>query len=187
MPVSAFSSGRGRIESAPLSSPPMYCASAEGATGCGPRGFAAGASPFPLSTSTRPPVRSKPTSVGYHPVGTKPRKRLSPGRVMSTTATVLLSALATSSVEPSGETASAFGVEPGGAFGVRAMPMRSVGRREARSTTHTAFVCAQATNSLRPSFEKAIAFGCSPTAISPTGFRVRGSNTATRAPPQTVA
>ena len=36
---------------------------------------------------------------------------------MSTTATVLLSALATSSVSPSGESASAFGVVPGGAFG----------------------------------------------------------------------
>ena len=118
----------------------MYCAPSLGLTGCGPRGFAAGARPLPLSTSTRAPFASNATPVGYQPVGTKPRKRLSPGRVTSTTATVLLSALATSRVDPSGESARAFGVEPGGALGDSATPMRSVARRDARSTTQTAFV-----------------------------------------------
>ncbi len=118
----------------------MYWVPSLGPTGCGPRGFAAGARPLPLRTSTRSPFASKATPVGYQPVGTNPRKRLSPGRVTSTTATVLLSALATSRVDPSGESASAFGVEPGGAFGDSATPMRSVARREARSTTHTELV-----------------------------------------------
>ena len=44
------------------------------------------------------------TAVGYQPVGMNPSTSLVPGLVMSTTATVLLSALATSSRRPSGET-----------------------------------------------------------------------------------
>src|SRR5712691_7350936 len=43
------------------------------------------------------------TAVGYQPVGMKPLTALAPGRLTSTTATALLSALATSSVRPSGE------------------------------------------------------------------------------------
>ena len=127
------------------------------------------------------------TAVGYQPVGTKPWKRLSPGRVTSTTASVLLSAFATSSVRPSGDRASALGVDPGGALGESAMPIRSVTRREARSTAQTAFVFAQATNSVRPSFDSTIAFGCSPTGTSAITASVRGSSARTRAPPQTEA
>jgi hypothetical protein len=57
------------------------------------------------------------TAVGYHPTGTQPSTSLAPAFAMSTTATVLLSALATSSVSPSGDNASAFGVDPTGALG----------------------------------------------------------------------
>ena len=58
----------------------------------------------------------------------KPRTLLLPGAVTSTTATLLLSALATSSVLPSGDSASAFGVVPGGAFGKSATPICSTER-----------------------------------------------------------
>ena len=163
----------------------MYCASAFGETGVGPRGFAAAERPLPLRTRMLFPEGSKATPVGYQPVGMKPRKRLSPGRVTSTTATVLLSALATRRVAPSLERARAFGVEPGGAFGESATPICSTALRVARSTTHTAFVLAQATKRRFWSFENAIAFGCSPTAISASGRSVRGSRTATREAPQT--
>jgi hypothetical protein len=54
----------------------------------------------------------------------------------------------------------------------------------ARSTTQTAFVFAQATKSRAPSLESTIALGCSPTAISPFGASVTGSNASTFAPPQ---
>ena len=155
------------------------------AFGCGPRGLATGVRPLPESTSTFSASRSYATPVGYQPVGMKPRKRLSPGSATSTTATVLLSAFATSSVWPSGESASALGVEPGGALGESATPIRSTVWRVARSTTETALVLAQATKSRRASLEKAIAFGCSPTAISASGASVFGSSTSTFAPPQT--
>jgi hypothetical protein len=138
-----------------------------------------------LPLSTRIALSQKRTAVGYQPVGTKPWNRLSPARVTSTTATVLLSAFATSSVAPSGESASALGVAPGGAFGESAMAMRSATRRVARSIAHTAFVLAHATNSVRASLEKAIAFGCSPTVTSAVTASVRGSSASTRAPPQT--
>jgi hypothetical protein len=147
--------------------------------------LATGVRPLPESTRTFPPSRSKATPVGYQPVGMKPRKRLSPERVTSTTATVLLSAFATSSVWPSGESASAFGVEPGGARGESATAIFSAATRVATSTTQTAFVLAHATKRRRPSFENCIAFGCSPTRISSIGASVLGCSTAIFAPPQT--
>src|SRR5512139_1402778 len=122
----------------------MYWASTLEATGVGPRGLAAPERPLPLRRRMRSPAPVKATPVGYQPVGTKPRKRLSPGRVTSTTANVLLSAFATSRVAPSGERARAFGVEPGGAWGERATPIRSTALPLARSTTQTAFVFAHA-------------------------------------------
>ena len=70
---------------------------------------------LPARTNTFDPSRPNLTPVGYQPVGMKPRTRESPGREMSMTATALLSALAASSVFPSGETSSAFGVLPAGA------------------------------------------------------------------------
>ena len=144
----------------------MYCVPSLGPTGCGPRGLAAGASPFPLRIKISPSAAPKATAVGYQPVGMKPWKRLSPGRVTSTTATSLLSALATSRVEPFGESARALGVEPAGARGESATLICSLVRPVARSTTATAFVLAQATKSRVASFDRAIAFGCSPTVSS---------------------
>jgi hypothetical protein len=170
---------------APFRRPPMYCVPSDGAFGWGPRGLAAGARPLPLRTTTFRPVASKVTPVGYQPVGMKPSGRLSPGRRTSTAATALLSAFATRRVPPSAERARAFGVLPGGASGRRATPTCSTAFRAVRSTTHTAFVLAQATNRRRPSGERAIAFGCSPTTISPSGRRVRGSKRATREAPHT--
>jgi hypothetical protein len=73
--------------------------------------------PLPLRTKMRLPSRLNWTAVGYHPVGMKPFTTLAPGRLTSTTATALLSALATSRVSPSGERPSPFGVLPAGAFG----------------------------------------------------------------------
>src|SRR6266568_5113062 len=110
------------------------------------------------------PSRLNWTAVGYQPVGMKPFTALAPGRPTSTTATALLSALATSSVLPSGERPRAFGVLPAGAPGCSATETCSFAVREARSTTHTAFVLAHATNNRAPSFDSAIALGCSPTA-----------------------
>ncbi len=99
-------------------------------------------------------------------------------------ATVLLSALATSSVSPSADTARLFGVVPTGALGYSATGNLLPCGRVARSITQTAFVFAHATNRRRPSLENANAFGCSPTGNSPAGSRVTASNARTRAPPQ---
>ena len=116
----------------------------------------------------------------------KPRDAARPGVVTSTTATVLLSALATSSVLPSGESASAFGVDPGGACGKSATPICSTARRAWRDrSTQTAFVLAHATNRRAPSLDSSIAFGCSPTCDRSPWLRAwPASNSRTLAPPQ---
>ncbi len=84
----------------------MYCASPPGVVriGCRKRGFAADDSPFPLNTKTFLPSPLNIAAVGYQPVGMKPATSLAPGLLMSTTATVLLSALATSRRLSSGDT-----------------------------------------------------------------------------------
>src|SRR5437899_5071388 len=107
----------------------------------------------------RRPSRLNCAAVGYQPVGMKPFTTLVPGRLTSTTATALLSALATSSVLPSGERPRELGVLPAGACGCSATETCSRAVREARATTQTAFVFAQATNSGEPSLGKAIALG----------------------------
>ena len=150
----------------------------------GPRGLGSDASPLPLSTRIRLPSGANSTPVGYQPVGMKPSTSLRPGVSTSTTATVLLSAFATSSVPPSGDSASAFGVLPTGAFGYSATEICSFAVPDARSTTHTALVFAQATNSRLPSAERSIAFGCPPTSNSAVCFRVTGSKARTFPPPQ---
>ena len=61
------------------------------------------------------------TAVGYQPVGMKPLTWLRLGVATSITAMLLLSALATKSVLPSGAMASASGVLPSGARGKRAV------------------------------------------------------------------
>ncbi len=107
------------------------------------------------------------------------------GSLTFTTATALLSALATSSVRPSGERPRPFGVAPGGAFGNNATEICSFAVLEATSTTQTLFVFAQATNRRAPSFERTMALGCSPTAISPRFSSVAASKARIFAPPQT--
>jgi hypothetical protein len=93
-------------------------------------GLATGVSPLPDRTSTFAPAGSNATPVGYQPVGMKPRKRLSPGCATSTTAT---RCCRRSRPEASRRraSASAFGVDPGGAFGESAVPMQD--RRQQRS------------------------------------------------------
>jgi hypothetical protein len=112
-----------------------------------------------------------------------PSAALRPGRETSTAATVLLSAFATSSVLPSADSATAFGVEPGGAFGKSDVPICSTARRAATSIAQTAFVFAHATKRRAPSGDSAIALGCSPVATSPPGSSVSASKSRTRAPP----
>src|SRR5215475_5547372 len=90
------------------------------------------------------------TPVGYQPVGINPATRPAPGFDTSTTATLLLSAFATSSLLPSGESASALGVDPGGACGNNATEICSTAFISHGSIAYTAFVFAQATNN-RPS------------------------------------
>src|SRR3954469_4895906 len=163
--------------------PPLYCASIRAPPGCGPRGLAAPVSPLPSSTNSREPSRSNSTVVGYQPTGIHPCTTLAPGFAISATATVLLSALATSSVRPLGEIATLFGVEPTGASTPRATEICSVATRFWRSITQTALVFAHATKSRRPSLLAAIALGCSPTAISPVVSSDQGSRIITLAPP----
>ncbi len=70
---------------------------------------------------------------------------LRPGAAMSMTATLLLSALATKSVLPSGATASASGVLPSGALGKSAVWIVSVTIPRRVSITETQLLEAQAT------------------------------------------
>src|SRR5688572_23529099 len=73
--------------------------------------------PFPLATrSVRLSVLTA-TAVGYQPVGTKPSTREVAGSEMSTPIALLLSALTTNSVLPSGEMATPLGVLPSGEEG----------------------------------------------------------------------
>ena len=102
---------------------------------------------------------------------------------MSIIATVLLSALATARVSPSGDTASAFGVVPGGASGKGETPICSRAIKPAVSSTHTLLVLAQATNRRWPSFDSAIALGWPPTSTSPVTASVVASSASTLAPP----
>jgi hypothetical protein len=113
----------------------VYWPSSRAPPGCGPRTFASLVMPFPFRTKNFDPSRENMTAVGYHPTGTHPSTSLPPGFSMSTTATVLLSALATSSVSPSGDNASALGVEATGAFGYNATEICSCAVRVATSTT----------------------------------------------------
>src|SRR5262245_35479387 len=96
---------------------PVYWPSMRAPPGCGPRGLAALVRPLPASTKNRAPARSNATLVGYHPEGTQPSTSLAPGFSTSTIATVLLSALATRSVVPSGDSDRLFGVVPTGESG----------------------------------------------------------------------
>src|SRR5258706_4298285 len=113
------------------------------------------------------------TAEGYHPVGINPATRLAPRLDTSITQSALLSALATYSVSPSGESARAFGVLPAGALGVREHLMVSTCRREVASRTVTSSELPQLTNS-RPSLESARSFGWSPIVIRSATFGSAG-------------
>src|SRR6266542_2144493 len=91
--------------------------SAQGSPGCGPRGFASDVRPLPERTKMFLPSEENCAAVGYQPAGMNPLTRLASGSLTSTTATSLLSALATRRVRPSGESPSPLGVEPAGASG----------------------------------------------------------------------
>src|SRR5215207_9119050 len=187
MRASAAALGTGITDSEPWNIEPLYWPSMRAPPGWGPRGFAAPVSPLPLSTNMRDASRSNSTPVGYQPTGIHPRTTVAFGVETSATVTVLLSALATSSVRPSGESARPLGVEPTGAWIPSATEICSEGVRLARSTAHTALVFAQATNRRAPSRLSAIALGCSPTGIGPKasfGASVEGSSRTTLAPPQ---
>src|SRR5262249_9633543 len=106
--LSCFSSGTGTIESEPLIVVPMYGYGNSRLAICLPSSFSFfsnsslvysgfGFDWFPLPTPTRMVLLSgvTATAVGYQPVGMKPLTMLSLGFSMSTTATQLLSALAT--------------------------------------------------------------------------------------------
>ncbi len=113
-----------------------------------------------------------------------PSTSLLPGLATSTTATVLLSALATSRRLSSGERLTWFGVDPGGACGNIDTEICSAARPASRSIAQTALVLAQATKRRLPSRVSAIALGCSPTTISPRGSNDHASSFNTFAPPQ---
>ena len=139
-------------------------------------------SPLPLTTKIAP-SGANPAAVGYQPVGMKPRETEAPGRDTSNTASVLLSALATSSVLPSALSASPFGVDPAGMFGNIAVSRRSVTRSFLVSITSTRLVFAHATKRREPSFESTMWFGCGSvesTRIWPS----RRRTSATALPPQ---
>src|SRR4029079_6379528 len=107
-------------------------------------------SPLPSSTKRRVPSRSNSTPVGYHPTGIQPWTGAATGFETSARVTVLLSALATASVRPSGDSATPFGVEPTGASVPSATEICSTAFRVATSTTQTALVFAHATNTRVP-------------------------------------
>src|SRR2546423_6217795 len=81
-------------------------------------------SPLLLATNSIFPLET--TEEGYQPVGTKPTTRETFASAISTTATLLLSALAMKSAFPSGETATPSGVEPSGLLGYKLVEMISI-------------------------------------------------------------
>ena len=125
------------------------------------RDSAHGASPLPLRMKICWPSRLKIAPVGYQPVGMNPLTTLRAPLLTSTTATALLSALATSSVLPSGDSASELGVDVRGASGKRLIEICSMALPETVSNDQTDESPAQATNSRLPSLDSTSAFGCS--------------------------
>src|SRR5439155_21425263 len=119
----------------------------------------AGLRPFPFNTKICLPSRLNIAPVGYQPVGMKPCTKLSELLLISTTATVFVSAFATSSVCPSGENASELGVAVGGACGKRLIEICSMASHEPVSNTQTAAVLLDATNRRLPSGDNASALG----------------------------
>src|SRR5713226_5858181 len=131
---------------------------------------ATGINPLPLRTRISLPSRENTAPVGYHPTGMKPSKKLLAPLLMSTTATALISAFATSIDRPSGEIATELGVDVGGASGNRFVEICSIGSPENVSSTQTAALLPHATNSRLASADSAMALGCSPVIIMLTGI-----------------
>src|SRR5215472_13071368 len=145
--------------------------------GLGP--FTLGPAPRPLAFSTNSvrPLGETARPVGYHAVGIMPRTR--PPRAPSSrsswprseiASTSLLPALATNSVRPSGETASAFGLLPSAAPAYGARSNVRVTALVAVLTTETVSLSPFATNSSRLS-----RLGLASTALGwvPTGMCAR--------------
>src|SRR5262245_3283645 len=101
--------------------------------------------PLLLATMMRLPSGEVATKEGYQPVGRKPSGLLFPRSSTSITATELLSALATYSVLPSGDSARDTGVLPAGAFGPNAVLITSRRWPVLRSNEITLFVWPQDT------------------------------------------
>ncbi len=91
------------------------------------------------------PSRATRTEVGYQPTGMKPSGALAPGSLTLTTARLLVLALATNSIDSSGESASELGVLPEGALGSMAVPIVSIGLPASVSITVTVLRLALAT------------------------------------------
>src|SRR5437762_11901155 len=125
-----------------------------------PSGFAPDPAPLPFATYSARPSGGTATAVGYQLTGPSPATRI---RVVSrrTTATALLPAIATYRVFPSGDSASALGSLPVGAWGSSATVSCSTTAPCARSTRAMPFAPARATNSWPP--RSASADGCGPT------------------------
>ncbi len=80
-------------------------------------GFAALDIPLPERIMICRPSRVNTAPVGYQPVGMKPSTNARAELLTSIDATVFVSAFATSSVRPSGDSATEFGVDVGGCSG----------------------------------------------------------------------
>src|SRR5215472_17398568 len=120
-------------------------------------------------------------AVGYQPVGIKPRTRDSLRSETSITATLLLSAFATYKRRPSGESASASGVEPTGAFGSSAVEIVSTTLESAMTLT---WFEPESATKRRPSLAQIISLGWLPTAIRVISFNEAGSRMLTDLSPQ---
>src|SRR2546430_2638396 len=139
--------------------------------------------PLPLATNRVRPSDDVATAVGYQPAGMSPATRI-PVRPIRTTATALFPAMATYSVRPSGESASALGSLPVAARGDRATASCSTTLPVRRSMRATAFAPASATYRSAP--RSARAEGCGPTwiAVMRTGGLTDGSTPDTVESPQ---
>src|SRR5579871_1752634 len=146
--------------------------------------FGADVCPLPFSTRICLPSRVNTAPVGYHPVGTKPLTNACVELLTSTTATAFRSAFETTSVEPSGDSASEFGVDVGGSSGYRPTAICSIGWKTCVSNDQTESWLAHATKRRRPSFDSVIAFGCASVSSDVTNPRVSLVNTSTLVPPQ---
>src|SRR5256712_2016664 len=166
------------------------------------------ASPLPLATKSVRLSGLTATAVGYHPTGMNPSTTETDSRFflasseivfeISTTTTLLLSAFATNSVLPSGETATATGVLPSGDCGYSEVEMISrvpsqsrragLGSAPGLSMIFVRMTCtvlspAHATNNL-PSGATVMSFGRSPTVMSRTRLFLSVSTTLTLRLPQ---